>query len=385
MNPKRHDKTVYVLGAGFSIPAGGPSQAKLLDGIMQLSNKLPKVRGYKDRLVKFMTEVLCFSESRLSSVPLEDIYTPIDRCLADGVALRGVSVDKIQNIRSELEYLISVAIDESFKKADQNSDGYVRDFAKLLVKRASKRAVPKNAQQRPKDHFDSFSVISLNWDILLDNELYGQLQLKDEYESGDYAAIGVVDYCCYVSSLETWQTRIRPGLWALGSRGYNVKMLKLHGSMNWLQCSNCQRLYVGFGEKVNIPLHINQKLCRHCAAHGHNAKLQGALVMPTFLKDLTNFQIKLVWQNAGVELMEATKIVFIGYSLPYADFEFRQLISRMVHKDAQVNAVLFKGTTSDSVRRFEEECARYREFFGKRKVTFEDKGVVQYVESIVST
>lgn len=51
-------------------------------------------------------------------------------------------------------------------------------------------------------------------------------------------------------------------------------------------------------------------------------------------KDLSNFQIKLVWQNAGVELMEAARLVFIGYSLPHADFEFRQLMSRMVRHDA---------------------------------------------------
>ena len=58
--------------------------------------------------------------------------------------------------------------------------------------------------------------------------------------------------------------------------------------------------------------------------------------MPTFLKDLSNFQVKLIWQNAGVEIMEARRLVFVGYSLPQADFEFRQLISRMVHKHAKI-------------------------------------------------
>ena len=63
--------------------------------------------------------------------------------------------------------------------------------------------------------------------------------------------------------------------------------------------------------------------------------------MPTFLKDLSNFQVKLIWQNAGVELMEARRLVFVGYSLPSADFEFRQLLSGMVHKDTKIEVFLW--------------------------------------------
>jgi hypothetical protein len=61
-----------------------------------------------------------------------------------------------------------------------------------------------------------------------------------------------MDYCCYVSSLDQDDPRIRSGLWSLGCRGYNVKLLKLHGSMNGLQCPNCQRLLVKFGLKTEI-------------------------------------------------------------------------------------------------------------------------------------
>lgn len=383
MNSQRNDKTVYVLGAGFSMPAGGPSQASLLGEIIKLPESLPKVRANKKRLVDFLTQTLCFSKEQLGSVPLEDIYTPIDRCLADGVALRGVPLEQIQTIRSELEYLISLAIDQSFKRAGPGAKEYVKRFAAHLVRQAQQRAQPAHVHDKTAAALcDPFSIISLNWDVLLDNELYDELELLDRFEHRDYAPIGVVDYCCYVSSIEKWQKRIRPGLWALGSRGYNVKLLKIHGSMNWLQCSNCQRLFVGFGQKMNIPIHINDKLCRHCKTHDHTAKLQGALVMPTFLKDLTNFQIKLVWQNAGVELMEASRLVFIGYSLPYADFEFRQLLSRMVHKNAHIHVVLFKGQNSATRRKFNEECQRYKEFFGERNVTFECNGAEAYVNSL---
>ena len=104
--------------------------------------------------------------------------------------------------------------------------------------------------------------------------------------------------------------------------------------------------------------------------------------MPTFLKDLSNFQIKLVWQNAGVELMEARKLVFIGYSLPHADFEFRQLLSRMVHKNAAIEVVLYKGKGAAAQRCYEAEEERYRQFFGERELVFNSKGVEDYVKTL---
>jgi hypothetical protein len=99
--------------------------------------------------------------------------------------------------------------------------------------------------------------------------------------------------------------------------------------------------------------------------------------MPTFLKDLSNFQIKLVWQNASVELMESRKIVFIGYSLPDADFEFRQLLSRMVHREAEIEVVLWGEAKS-----YEDEKNRFSRFFAGKKISFEPGGVIGFVDKL---
>lgn len=379
------EKTVYVLGAGFSAPAGGPPQDQLLRHIFSLDDAKPRVSEYKSAVMSFLVDTLYVSPEHAQTVSLEDIYTPMDRCLADGLCLRNKSTAQLREVRAKLEYLISLAIDNAIDSTSANS-GYVHSFAKFLVRQAAIRA--EKAQNEPNadaaKKWDPFAIISLNWDVLLDNALYEALERQDQGMTGDYDPIGVVDYCCYVSSIESWQKRIRAGLWTLGSRGYNVKLLKIHGSMNWLQCSQCQRLFVGFGEKINIPAHINEKTCRHCFTHGHKTKLQGSLVMPTFLKDLSNFQIKLVWQNAAVEVMEARHIVFIGYSLPHSDFEFRQMLTRMVHKDASIHVVLFCSDADEGNSRYEQECARYRQFFGGRKLTFEPEGVIKFVQSLPS-
>lgn len=376
-------KVVYVLGAGFSKPAGAPSQAEILSEIIKLEEDVPRVRKAKDNLRQFLELDLRLTGKRLEQAALEDIYTPIDRCIADGISLRSKNALQLAELREDLEYLISTAIAQrisNYLSRNEVASNYIDRFAEYLVKKASYKATLAANGSNPDSvkEYDPFSIISLNWDILLDNALNKSL-LHDCDKTEDYDPFGVVDYCCYVSSLDQGDTRIRSGLWSLGCKGYNVKLLKLHGSMNWLQCPNCQRLFIQFGSKQEIRERVGVTVCRHCEKFGHRNSLKGSLVMPTFLKDLSNFQIKLVWQNASVELMEAKKLIFIGYSLPQADFEFRQLLSRMVQGDAMIEVVLYKGTTEDAIRRYEAEIERYSQFFGDRNLIYHSFGVEEYV------
>ena len=369
-------KTVYILGAGFSQPAGGPSQAAIMRKVMTLPPS-PNVDIRLRNLKSFLTGHLGIPTDKLANVSLEDVYTPIDRCIADGVSLRGKTPIELQELRSNLDSLIAIAIEDCIGRAPRNQH-YVKQLAEHLVAKASHRAVlaaDANTAAEAKQ-YDPFAVISLNWDILLDNAIARALRDADQDRgTGDYDPFGVVDYCCYVSSLESDDGKIRSGLWSLGSRGYNVKLLKIHGSMNWLQCTNCQRLFTAFGDKL-ILSDENGKECRHCQKHGIHARLRGTLVMPTFLKDLTNFQLKLVWQNAGVELMEARRLVFIGYSLPDADFEFRQLLTRTVHRDAEIEAVLWGESNG-----YDREVSRYNSFFPQHSINFEPEGVEKFVNT----
>jgi NAD-dependent SIR2 family protein deacetylase len=382
-------KVVYILGAGFSKPAGAPSQAGILEEILRLPDEGHRLAVAKDKLRRFLLDDLRIRPERIADVALEDIYTPIDRCIADGTSMKSQSASQLAEFREQLEYLISRAISTAIARylaEHPGASGYVDDFAAHIVAKAARRAeLAKNAtSSAAAKAYDPLSIISLNWDILLDNAIHSALG-NDSALRGDYDPFGVVDYCCYVSSLESGDPRIRSGLWSLGCKGYNVKLLKLHGSMNWLQCPNCQRLFVQFGSKQQILEHLGTTLCRHCERCGHENHLVGSLVMPTFLKDLSNFQIKLVWQNAGVELMEAKKLVFIGYSLPNADFEFRQLLSRMVHRDAAVEVILWEGTMPGDKERYRAEVERYTQFFGARDIRFHGDGVMGYVSALCAS
>ncbi|EPF0139742.1 hypothetical protein ACSN7N_001992 [Enterobacter hormaechei] len=364
-------KTVFILGAGFSVEAGAPMQESIMEEIFRIySNNSEKYS--EDDFILFknlLTEQLCYKESQFKKIQLEDLFTPLDRCLADNINFRGLSLHEILKTRQAIFNIIGTTM-RILLEENPNKKNYIDQFADFLVNESSKRI---NKKYRT---FDPVSVISTNWDILLDTSIHNVIRHK---HSGN----AVVDYCCYISSLDEHDESVKPGLEKLGAGGFNVKLLKIHGSLNWLQCSRCMRLYAGFDQKIALR---NYETCRHCNKNFHNNNsvnlLTSNLIMPTFIKDLSNPQYKIIWQNAGIELSEAEKIVFIGYSLPSADFEMRQLLSRMVRKEAKIEVVGFNSSDTQENRNIMKQ--KWADFFGMRDISVYLCGAKNYIETYMN-
>jgi hypothetical protein len=358
-------KTVYILGAGFSKDAGAPLQSKIIEEIFKLQDELD--RGHLNRFREFLTCQLCTDPDQHNHVNLEDVFTPLDKCLVENISFRGLTVQEMSDVRDSVFYLISKTLDIILADHSVNK-GYIDAFADHLVLQSKKR-MDNNFRAN-----DPISVISTNWDILLDNSIYFSIK------NGSFSDKGVVDYCCYISSYDKNDRTIRPGLEALGEGGFNVKLIKLHGSLNWLQCQRCMRLYVGFGQKIAIRSYDQNVSCRHCDENFNRQEkhnLKSNLIMPTYIKNLGNPQYKIIWQNAGIEISEADKLVFIGYSLPAADFEMRQLLSRMVREDAEIEVVT----------QCRDECVpdielSWKRFFGRRSLNIYSHGAANYINSL---
>lgn len=363
-------KTVYILGAGFSVEAGAPAQDRLLSKAFLLHSENPDdFDTQRFSLFKnFLLNQLNIEEHKLSEVVLEDIFTPLDRCLSENSQFRGISLDKIMAVREAIFYVVGKTIQLVLDKTEC-SKHYIDTFAQHLTEESSRRS---NNNYRESD---PVSVISTNWDILLDNSIFQQI-----INNGHNA---VVDYCCYISSKDEQDETIKPGLEVLGKGGFNVKLIKLHGSLNWLQCPRCMRLYASFNRKEAIHNFDSPSSCRHCDTNfpeeEENHLLTSNLIMPTYIKDLSNPQYKIIWQNAGIEISEANKLVFIGYSLPSADYEMRQLLSRMTRKNAVIQVVDY--CDNDNKATIEEHWTR---FFGNRQIDFNFKGTEKYIEQSIT-
>lgn len=360
------EKEVFILGAGFSKGVGAPLQSEILPEIISFNtNKLfgQEKEIFEENILKLkmlLTDHMFLDlDDAINIIDLEDIYTPLDKCIINNYSFRNISLPEVVDYRRSLDALISIYMNK--KLEEQTGDQtYISKFADYIVK---KKELKKN---------DFISFITTNWDIIFDNAIFNSLNQKK----------GVLDYCCYATQFMQ-DDAYMPSLIAIEKGYFNIKLLKLHGSMNWLLCPRCGRLYVTYNRKISIEQYLSKPICRIChnnystsKANDGGATLVGQLLMPTYIKDINNIQIKLIWQNASIELSESSKIIFIGYSFPTADYELRQLLSRCVPHTTSIEVVLVSPENSEVEK-------RYKSFFGKRKISFNYNGVNEYIQNYI--
>jgi len=293
---------------------------------------------------------------------LEDIFTCIDLSANTGHHLGIKYTPKLlRAIRRMAIYRIFSVLDQHFAISSEISQ---------LLQRTT-----------PPSLSDS-SFIVLNWDIVLEKHL---------------ARLGIgVDYQC--DSLE----------WNKSSTGSAIKnpsvpVCKMHGSSNWVYCENCKALFfdqsdklslrskVGLvkfdfrlfdekysGKRFNELLGIEPKMrkCRLC-----KNMVSSHIATFSYRKSFRTHAYSSIWHRAEDLLARSRHWIFIGYSLPRADFELKSLLKtaqlRYAHlaPKAPVRTidVVVKG---DAVRR------DYEAFFGSTSFQYFNQGLDGYVSNL---
>lgn len=85
--------------------------------------------------------------------------------------------------------------------------------------------------------------------------------------------------------------------------------------------------------------------------------------------------------SAAQELRDATHIIFVGYSLPIADFEFRYMLQKNVTSSAKIDVILTPNSNPDLVANNLKDLLpskRYLDAFPKNKVSFYYEGFGPY-------
>ena len=321
------------------------------------------------------------------TVTLEDIYTLFDKIIIGREHFRLYSSENIQEIHKSLCKCIIYTI-AYFNVVYVSENNPVKTFAqKLLECRLSSGAA-----------INRISVVTMNWDAYLEKTLFS---LCEEHNNANarkkvYPDLCFYDYCYNAHDNRVVSTQVR----AKGHR--NIKILKLHGSINWLVCPRCGRVYVDYFQDIAVNELLNETFCRLCHEefHGNSSspQMHDLIITPTFLKDLNSLNIKNIWHNALIELSEASKVVFIGYSFPDADFEMRCLLKKALKPETKIDVVLH--STDDPqyyrsmlvgyvgidqiVAKLSLPEGRYRSFFGKTGLDFFYCGMEEYVNNILT-
>ena len=217
----------------------------------------------------------------------------------------------------------------------------------------------------------SISIVSLNWDIVAEKHL----------RSG-------IDYGIEVLPLD--DSFVKPD---------GRLLLKLHGSSNWIYCDCCHRIYGGaeksallrkaFLEASDFMLFGGPEIddeelgaicggrkCDHCGN-----TMAGRVATFSYRKAFSINQFQTIWDRAHDVLSSANTWLFVGYSMPEADFEFRHLL-----KSAQLGRRdLSQWDCRVVVKSGGVAARRYSSFFGLKPDHIFCKGLKLWTQDHLET
>ena len=372
--------TVYVLGAGFSREAAIPLQAEILQSIRNLGLSDAPVE-----LVDTFLDATTYANQFLTDLfgsdcnpSLENVFTLLDETISHRQYCHGYAWRDLDLISRSF----TQAILYLFYIKERNITKEGRQFYDSLAASLLQQRLEAGQAQHP------FSIVSLNWDCVLDNALHGCI-------AQGLAPFVDIDYCCYTNLLDDSAEHI-PSITQKSKGVFNVKIMKLHGSTNWFLCPNCHRLYTGLGAPERIwTSYLKGAPCPRCDFIQSHSKgsatvsplLEPFFVSPTFLKRFENPHIRMVWHNAYLDLCEASRVVFIGYSFPEADYQVRTLLKRAIRPAAKIEVVLSERDKPSQKKNGKESSqttvGRYKEFFEScAGISFDYGGVKGYFKGV---
>ena len=270
----------------------------------------------------------------------------------------GLSREQLAKARASLEYIIFAVLDYFLPKAARSTQ------ADLLLSSLV-------------DESEGPQVISLNYDIIADTAMcrIAQIHGGDDFR---------LDYVCDVRT-EAYATRKPYG-----------KLLKLHGSLNWLFCPGCQALQIGMSangksiadSSVLRALYRYKSLDKHyiCSKNGCQAcqclycetPLRPVMITPSFVKDYKNPHIQRVWYEAERLLRSRKQAYIIGYSLPDDDLEVIHLLRRGLEGCESKNITVVTYPDDDATYR------RYVSLFGQ-DIVWQPIGFTRWMKENVQT
>ena len=229
----------------------------------------------------------------------------------------------------------------------------------------------------PHEGEDRVTLISTNYDIEIEQELYNRIGYEDVFRR--------VDFGMSVQDPVTGAVFGRP-------EKPRVAMYKLHGSLNWLRCDVCDNLYVNpvgaiaylsflLGDDSERRRRGNPWLERlwkdganecHCGYR----PLRHMIVAPSFVRNVRDPILLEIWRNALEALRRADRWIIVGYSLPPEDVAIRSMLLRAFRaRDAQAAPAV----VVVQLRKKEPEASRYQLLFPRHE--YVDGGLSSYIES----
>jgi hypothetical protein len=163
-------------------------------------------------------------------------------------------------------------------------------------------------------------VLSLNYDILIDNALFNLGRTTDSGYRMNFFKVN------------------QDGEWMRPSPDSSeISLFKLHGSLNWIRCRLCGALLL-YRQRKQILNGIELFRCPRCSSEETGERM---MMPPIQSKDYGDKDIAFLWFQADRTMKEFSRIVCVGYSFSPLDSDMISLMRRLRSRQASIPEVDF--------------------------------------------
>ncbi|MBI4557351.1 MAG: hypothetical protein HY706_07200 [Candidatus Hydrogenedentes bacterium] len=334
---------VYILGAGVSRAAGLP----LMDDFFVMAKQFLENSGsglgsqdiggvYENTALQEIFSYVAshagtFYEKNWNPLNIEHVYSVLD----SEISSNSVPTDGRKTLVQLRRYL-RYTIVRIFEIAEFNG----RNSLPLAILRGRRESATIYAAfaatLRPQD-----TVISFNYDLLVDRGLVS-VGLRPDY-------VLSADPIHHVN-----------GPWC--SDRPARRLLKVHGSANWMICGRdeCEGMHVHTDVFNNTSAHVNDDHCHVC--HRDNSLLDYLIVPPTTAKRPSDERLQKIMISAIESLRTATQVFIIGFSCPMTDegdATFGRLVREGMHNNSHSPHVIVVNPDYGHAKRVQERVRTY--------------------------
>lgn len=312
---------VFVLGAGASHPDGVPLQRDILPQILSDENQEIKKSEIGKIVTEFIKDNFEFNRELNLYPRLEAVFGFIDYFIQHNESLNSKYTNSL--LRDIKEYLIKLVHYIVNLNTDKNSH-YYNLFWETVAEN-----VPNS------------SIITLNYDTLLEQSF--EFLFKKNY---------YLDYCIPLMNYEKlpqlknynfWINPREPVLVNEDVTPVPVKIIKLHGSLNWKYCNCCnltlltpwdRKIDLNRGKFLGYTYPEKEEYEFRCPID--ETDFETLIMPPSYLKTLHHPVISQLLVEASREIRSTRKIIFIGYSMSDADLHIIALFKKHIQPGTEV-------------------------------------------------
>ena len=295
--------TVVFLGAGASRPFGVPLTAEILPALLRRLARGTLFGRGATRAGRRMFERLRAFAPGLGRRGIEpplitDLLSIIDHMVASGQAAQpGLGPHELEQIRTLLERGLAEVLAAPANRRRPQNGNLLQQFTDWTLGWAESGPL---------------TVISTNYDVVIEASLYTRLDAARLDQQVDF---GVGWYALGTGRRHGRPTRPR------------LRLLKLHGSLDWLRCPLCDHLYIEPAQTVFRGPHRESSHDRVACVCGYRP-LRHVIVAPSMVRDVRDSHLLGIWRSALEALRCAERWVVIGYSMPPEDVAIRSMLVR---------------------------------------------------------